>query len=39
MTAQARRLEPESTFGIGAATRLMTESLASWVQDLGLLVE
>jgi acyl-coenzyme A thioesterase PaaI-like protein len=35
-----RRLDPaESVFGIQAASRLMTEIFAPWVQDLGLLVE
>lgn len=36
----ARRLDHiESVFGIQAASRLMTEIFAPWVQDLGLLVE
>jgi uncharacterized protein (TIGR00369 family) len=40
MSLQARRLEAvESIFGIQAATRLMAETVAPWVQDLGLLVE
>jgi uncharacterized protein (TIGR00369 family) len=38
--AVLRQLEPvESTFGLQAAGRLMTEIVAPWVQDLGLLVE
>ena len=37
---EARRLEVvEPLFGLQAAGRLMTEVLAPWVQDLGLLVE
>ena len=40
MGFEARRLEAvESVFGIQAAGRLMTEVIAPWVQDLGLLVE
>jgi uncharacterized protein (TIGR00369 family) len=40
MAVGARRLAAvESVFGIQAAGRLMTEILAPWVQDLGLLVE
>ncbi|CAN0141222.1 unnamed protein product [Phaeothamnion confervicola] len=40
MALQARRLETvESFFGIQAAGRLLTEVVAPWVQDLGLLVE
>ena len=40
MALEARRLEPvESVFGIQAAGRLLVESVAPWVQDLGLLVE
>lgn len=40
MALGARRLEAvESVFGIQAAGRLVTEILAPWVQDLGLLVE
>ena len=40
MALEARRLEPvESVFGIQAASRLLVESFAPWVQDLGLLVE
>ena len=40
MAAEARRLEAvESIFGIQAAGRLMTEVIAPWVQDLGLLIE
>jgi uncharacterized protein (TIGR00369 family) len=40
MALEARRLEAvESVFGIQAAGRLMTEVMAPWVQDLGLLVE
>ena len=37
---EARRLEiAEPMFGLQAAGRLVTEALAPWVQDLGLLVE
>jgi len=37
---EARRLEiAEPIFGLQAAGRLVTEALAPWVQDLGLLVE
>lgn len=40
MALEARRLEAvESVFGIQAASRLMTDVIAPWVQDLGLLVE
>ena len=40
MAVRARKLDAvESVFGIQAAGRLMTEVLAAWVQDLGLLVE
>ena len=40
MAAEARRLAAvESVFGIQAAGRLMTEVVAPWVQDLGLLIE
>jgi len=40
MALEARRLEPvESVFGIQAASRLLVESMAPWVQELGLLVE
>jgi len=40
MAVGARRLEQvEPAFGLQAAGRLMTELLAPWVQDLGLLVE
>lgn len=40
MTAQVHRLETaETSFGLRAAGRLMTEVMAPWVQDLGLLVE
>jgi acyl-coenzyme A thioesterase PaaI-like protein len=40
MAMEARRLEAvESVFGIEAATRLMAEVVAPWVQDLGVLVE
>jgi acyl-coenzyme A thioesterase PaaI-like protein len=40
MANEARRLEAvESVFGIQAAGRLMTEAVAPWVQELGLLVE
>ncbi len=38
--AQLNRLRSaETVFGVEAAGRLMTEVVASWVQDLGLLVE
>jgi hypothetical protein len=38
--AAARQIEPgEPTFGMEAAGRLMTEVVATWVLDLGLLVE
>lgn len=37
---EARRLTPvDSVFGIQAAGRLITDVLAPWMQDLGLLVE
>jgi acyl-coenzyme A thioesterase PaaI-like protein len=37
---EARRLEVvEPLFGLQAASRLLTEVVAPWVQDLGLLVE
>ena len=40
MALEARRLEPdENVFGVQAAGRLLVESVAPWVQDLGLLVE
>ena len=40
MAGEARRLEAvEGVFGIQAASHLMTEVIAPWVQDLGLLVE
>ena len=40
MGSEARRLEAvESNFGIQAASRMMTEVTAPWVQELGLLVE
>lgn len=40
MAFEARRLEAvEEVFGIAAATRLMAEVVAPWVQDLGILVE
>jgi acyl-coenzyme A thioesterase PaaI-like protein len=40
MAMEARRLEAvESIFGIQTAGRLMTEVVAPWVQELGLLVE
>jgi acyl-coenzyme A thioesterase PaaI-like protein len=40
MASEARRLEAvESVFGIQAASRMMTEVVAPWVQELGLLVE
>jgi uncharacterized protein (TIGR00369 family) len=38
--AQVHRLEVvESVFGLHSAGRLMTEIIAPWVQDLGILVE
>jgi uncharacterized protein (TIGR00369 family) len=38
--AEALRLQPvTSVFGVQAASRLMLEVIAPWVQDLGLLVE
>lgn len=40
MAMELRRLEAvEDYFGIQAASRLMTEVIAPWVQELGLLVE
>ena len=37
---EARRLDsPEPLFGMHAASRLLTDVFALWVQDLGLLVE
>lgn len=34
------KLQPvETVFGIRAASRLMTEAMPSWIQDLGILVE
>ena len=40
MAVEARRLAAvEEVFGIQAASRLMTEVVAPWVQDLGLLIE
>ena len=40
MAEASRRIETvEVGFGLAAAGRLMTEALAPWVQDLGLLVE
>jgi len=40
MALEARRLDTvESFFGIQAAGRLMTDVVAPWVQELGLLVE
>lgn len=40
MAVEARRLEAvDHVFGIEAATRLLTEVLPSWLQELGLLVE
>ena len=40
MAAEARRLRPvDKVFGIEAAGRVLVETLPSWVQDLGLLVE
>lgn len=40
MPAEAVKLVPvQSIFGVRAASRLMLEAVAPWVQDLGLLVE
>ena len=40
MAMEARRLEAvESIFGIQAAGHLLTEVIAPWVQDLGMLIE
>jgi acyl-coenzyme A thioesterase PaaI-like protein len=40
MASEARRLESvDSGFGLQAAGRLLTEVVAPWVQDLGVLVE
>lgn len=39
MALATRLKSPEATFGLEAAGRVMTEIMASWVQDLGLLVE
>lgn len=40
MAAPAARLKsPETSFGLEAAGWIMSEIVASWVQDLGLLVE
>ena len=40
MTEVVRRIEaPEVVFGLEAASRLIAEIAAPWVQDLGLLVE
>lgn len=40
MAMEARRLETvDDVFGIQAASRLLAETVAPWVQDLGLLVE
>jgi acyl-coenzyme A thioesterase PaaI-like protein len=40
MALRSRRLEVvENVFGIEAAGRLLTETLAPWVQELGLLIE
>lgn len=37
---EARRLDPlEPLFGLQAAARLLTDVVAPWVQDLGLLIE
>jgi uncharacterized protein (TIGR00369 family) len=37
--AQVRLRSAETVFGLEAAGRLLTEVVATWVQDLGLLVE
>lgn len=39
MTLAARLNSPEPVFGLDAAGRVMADIVASWVQDLGLLVE
>lgn len=40
MVAQAIRLAPvQGSFGLQAASRLMLNVVASWIQDLGLLIE
>ena len=40
MAVEARRLEAvDSVFGIQAASHPLTEVIAPWVQDLGVLVE
>jgi uncharacterized protein (TIGR00369 family) len=39
MALATRLSSPEAIFGLEAAGRIMTEVVASWVQDLGLLVE
>jgi uncharacterized protein (TIGR00369 family) len=39
MPLATRLNSPEPTFGLEAAGRVMTEVMAPWVQDLGLLVE
>jgi acyl-coenzyme A thioesterase PaaI-like protein len=39
MAGLSRLRSAESVFGIEAAGRLMTEVMAPWVQDLGLLIE
>lgn len=37
MALEARRLEPvDSVFGIQAASRMLVEGFAPWVQDLGM---
>ena len=39
MAVEARRLEAEERFGIEAAGLLLTDVVAPWVQDLGILIE
>ncbi len=40
MVAQAIRLAPaQGSFGLQAASRLMLNAVAPWIQDLGLLIE
>jgi acyl-coenzyme A thioesterase PaaI-like protein len=39
MAGTLKLLRTERTFGLEAASRLMLEAVAPWVQDLGLLVE
>jgi uncharacterized protein (TIGR00369 family) len=39
MVAQAIKLVPANSFGLQAASRLVLDVVAPWIQDLGLLVE